>query len=101
MIVQGIKSEDTSYIDIIVHPIGVGMFSEEQFDDWITEARKISVLFNTMIIGTSHADGTFRNSNVSIPISYCFDKNGETIFISKNDVRTRVLDIQTKEVSFH
>lgn len=93
-------NEDTPDIDIIVHPIGVGMFSEEQFDEWINEAKKIAVAYKSMIIGTSHADGSFRGSDVSIPIAYCFDKNGDAIFVSKNDVRTRMLDIQTKTVSF-
>jgi hypothetical protein len=51
-------------------------------------------------IGTSHADGSFRGSDVSIPTAYCFDKNGDAIFVSKNDVRTRMLDTQTKTVSF-
>lgn len=99
LVKQGIKNEDTSGIDVIVHPIGVGMFSEEQFDEWINEAKKIAVTYKAMIIGASHADGLFRGSNVSIPISYCFDQNGKTIFISKNDIRTRMLDIATKTVS--
>ncbi|NRF95844.1 hypothetical protein HQN89_34085 [Paenibacillus frigoriresistens] len=97
---QGVKNDDTRKIDLIIHPIGVGMFSEEKFDEWTKEARKIAVTYKTMIIGTSHADGSFRGSDVSIPISYCFDENGDAIFISKNDVRTRMLDLQTKTVSF-
>ncbi|ULL18555.1 hypothetical protein DVH26_31255 [Paenibacillus sp. H1-7] len=97
---QGVAGQDTCGIDLIVHPIGVGMFSEEQFDEWIHEARKIAVAYNTMIIGTSHADGSFRGSDVSIPIAYCFDANGEAVFVSKNDVRTRVLDVLTKTVTF-
>ncbi|TVX97563.1 hypothetical protein [Paenibacillus cremeus] len=100
LVKQGVKNEDTRGIDLIVHPIGVGMFSEEQFDEWINEAKKLAIIYKTMIIGTSHADGSFRGSDVSIPIAYCFDKNGDSIFVSKNDVRTRILDIQTKTVSF-
>jgi hypothetical protein len=80
LIKQGVNNEDTRNIDLIVHPIGVGMFSEEQC--------------------TSHADGSFRGSDISIPIAYCMDKNGEALFISKNDVRTRILDTKTNEVSF-
>lgn len=100
LVKQGVKNEDTNAIDFIVHPIGVGMFSEEQFDEWLNEARKIAFSYKTMIIGTSHADGSFRDSDTSIPIAYCFDNTGEAIFVSKNDVRTRILDIRTKTVSF-
>lgn len=100
LVKQGVKNEDTLDIDLIVHPIGIGMFSEEQFDEWINEAKKIAIAYKSMIIGTSHADGSFRGSDVSIPIAYCFDKNGDAIFVSKNDVRARLLDIQTKIVSF-
>lgn len=100
LVKQGVKNEETCGIDVIVHPIGVGMFSEEQFDEWINEAKKIAVTYKAMIIGASHADGSFRDSDVSIPISYCFDQNGNTIFISKNDIRTRMLNITTKTASF-
>lgn len=100
LVKQGVKNEDISGIDVIVHPIGVGMFSDEQFDEWINEAKKIAVTYKTMIIGVSHADGSFRGSDVSIPIAYCFDQNGKIIFISKNDIRTRMLDFATKTVSF-
>ena len=56
-------------LDFIAHPIGVGMFSEEQFTLWIEEATRIAIKYNTMIIGTSHADGSYRNCGISIPIS--------------------------------
>lgn len=75
------------------------MFSEEQFQEWLDEARNIAVTHNTMIIGTSHADGSFGDTGMSIPIAYCFDKDGEAVFISKNDVRARILDTETKVIS--
>ena len=84
-------------IDFIVHPIGVGMFSDEQFEYWIKEAKEIAKTYKTMIIGTSHADGSYRNCGVSIPISYCIDSNGEPIYISKSDTRTRIVNLYTKE----
>ncbi|SUA97686.1 Uncharacterised protein [Paenibacillus thiaminolyticus] len=28
--------------DLIVHPIGVGMFSQAQFDEWVEKARQIA-----------------------------------------------------------
>ena len=52
----------------------------------------------TTIIGTSHADGSYRNCGVSIPISYCIDVSGEIIFLSKSDKRTRIISFLTKEV---
>ena len=85
-------------IDFIVHPIGVGMFSNEQFNLWINEAKRIAKKYNTMIIGTSHADGSYRNCGISIPISYCIDKSGEEIYISKSDTRTRIIDLNTKTI---
>ncbi|PLT31134.1 hypothetical protein [Peribacillus deserti] len=98
IIVQGIKSDKSDAIDLIVHPIGVGMFSTEQFDEWIAEATKIAITYKTKIIGTSHSDGSYRNAGVSIPIAYCIDKDGSAVFISKNDVRTRVFNWETSEV---
>lgn len=85
-------------IDLIAHPIGVGMFSEEQFEQWVGEAKAIAKTYKTIIIGTSHADGSYRNCGVSIPISYCIDSNGEPIFISKSDTRTRIVDLSARKV---
>ncbi|OPJ62830.1 hypothetical protein [Clostridium chromiireducens] len=87
-------------INFIAHPIGVGMFSDEQFEEWISEAKKIAKTYNTIIVGTSHADGSYRNCGISIPISYYIDSNGEPIFISKSDTRTRLVDLNTGVVEF-
>lgn len=96
-ILKGLEGLEDS-ISIVAHPIGVGMFSDKQFDEWINLAREIAVKRNTMIIGTSHADGVLKGYDISIPISYCIDENGEDIFISKSDVRNRILDLETKEL---
>ena len=85
-------------LNFIAHPIGVGMFSEEQFEQWINEAKEIAKTYKTMIIGTSHADGSYRNCGISIPISYCIDSDGEPVYISKSDIRTRIMNLTTKEV---
>lgn len=98
LIVQEIKGEEYNDVDLIVHPIGVGMFSNEQFEEWITEATKIAIKYKTMVIGASHADGSFGDTGVSIPIAYCIDKDGSVVFISENDVRARILNFETKEV---
>lgn len=84
-------------INFIAHPIGVGMFSDEQFEQWVNEAKKIAKTYKTIIIGTSHADGSYRNCGISIPISYCINSDGEPIYISKSDTRTRIVDLDTKE----
>lgn len=99
LILQGLTSEEAVPPDLLVHPIGVGMFSEEQFEEWINAAREIAIAHRTMIVGTSHADGSYRDSDVSIPIAYCFDERGEAVFVSKRDVRARILDLETKEVT--
>lgn len=83
-------------IDFIVHPIGVGMFSDEQFELWINEAKRIAKTYKAIIIGTSHADGSYRNCGISIPISYCIDSDGVPIYISKSDIRTRIVDLDTQ-----
>ena len=90
----------TEKINFITHPIGVGMFSDEQFDEWINEAKTIAKTYKTMVIGTSHADGSYRNCGVSLPISYCIDCNGEPVFISKCDTRSRILDLDTKQIEY-
>jgi len=85
-------------LDFIAHPIGVGMFSEEQFALWIEEATRIAVKYNTMIIGTSHADGSYRNCGISIPISYWIDSTGQPIYISRNDTRSCIINLETRQV---
>lgn len=85
-------------IDFIAHPIGVGMFSNEQFEEWINEAKRIAKKYHTMIIGTSHADGSYRNCGISIPIAYFIYSNGEEVFVSKSDTRTRIVNLNTMEV---
>ncbi len=96
--VEGLKNHE--HLSIIFNPIGVGMFSEEQFMEWSEEARKIAMERKAMIIGTSHADGSYRNCGVSIPIAYCYDEKGEEVFLSKNDTRTIVLETDSRITSF-
>lgn len=95
--VRDLKNVKTK-INFIAHPIGVGMFSDEQFELWIDEAKNIAKTYNTIILGTSHADGSYRNCGISIPISYCIDSDGEAIYISKADTRTRIVNLSTKEI---
>lgn len=74
------------------------MFSDEQLGLWINEAKKIAKTYNTIVLGTSHADGSYRNCGISIPISYFIDRGGEPVYISKADVRTRIVDTDTREI---
>jgi len=86
-------------LDFVAHPIGVGMFSEAQFDEWVAEAKRIAVEYKTMVIGTSHADGSFRNCGTSIPIAYCIGSDGEAIFLSKNDLSPVMVDTVIKSTT--
>ncbi|WP_074085398.1 hypothetical protein [Paenibacillus sp. P32E] len=91
---NGLEGQAES-LDFIAHPIGVGMFSEEQFTMWTEEAAQIAVKYKCPVIGTSHADGSYRNCGVSIPISYCIDANGQPLYISKADTRSRIVDLKS------
>ncbi|WP_137791605.1 hypothetical protein [Bacillus sp. E(2018)] len=93
---RGLKNEKT--LDFIFNPIGVGMFSEEQYTEWSEEAKRISIQQKAWVLGTSHADGSYRNCGFSIPIAYCFDETGRDILLSKDDIRTRIVDTKTKTV---
>jgi hypothetical protein len=99
-ILKGVRDlkKVTKNMNIVTHPIGVGMFSDEQYEQWLGEAKKIAKAYNAMVIGTSHADGSYKNCGISIPISYCIDCNGEAIYASKSDTRTRIVDLDSKEV---
>lgn len=93
---RDLKNIDKDF-NFIAHPIGVGMFSDEQFDKWVNEAKNIAKTYKTIVIGASHADGSYRNCGISIPISYCINSDGEPVYISKSDTRTRIVNLDTKE----
>jgi len=99
LVLQGTSKITGPAPNLIIHPIGVGMFSEEQFDEWITEAKRIAKESNAMIIGTSHADGSYRDSEVSIPIAYCIDRDGREVFVSKDDTRTILYESTTERIT--
>ena len=80
-------------VEIIFNPIGVGMFSEEQFEEWSGRAKELAVVNNCYVIGTSHADGSYMNCGISIPIAYVFDREGNEVYLSKNDTRPVLVDI--------
>lgn len=98
LVLQGLGEISELNIDFVAHPIGVGMFSDQQFNEWITEAITIAKRHMTMVIGTSHADGCFKDSDISIPIAYCVDLNGEVVFVMKNDTRTVIFDTESREI---
>ncbi|MFF2091630.1 hypothetical protein [Paenibacillus sp. NPDC058174] len=98
LVLQGVKSEEFPSPDLIVHCIGVGMFSKEQFDEWTGLAQEMARTYCTYMIGVSHADGFYRDSTVSIPIAYAFDREGNVIFIAENDTRPRTWDTVSNEV---
>ena len=98
LVLQGLPAGQSVGPDLIVHPSGVGMFSQAQFDEWVEKARQIARANHAIMIGTSHADGSFRDSEVSLPIAYCIDSSGEDVFISNSDVRSRLLNFDTHDV---
>lgn len=92
LVLQGFCNENIGNVDIVMHSIGVGMFSEEQYSEWVEEARKIALQHQCIVMGTSHADGSYRDSEISIPIAYCITPDGEVVLASRSDTRTILLD---------
>ncbi len=94
LILQGLSTVSEK-LDLIVHPIGVGMFSEGQFEEWMNLAKKNAREHQAIMLGTSHANGSYKNCGTSIPIAYGVNRYGEEIFVMKNDTRSVVLDLDT------
>ncbi|MCZ4141343.1 hypothetical protein BZG17_26315 [Escherichia coli] len=42
-------------------------------------------------MGSSHGDGFYRDSEVSIPIAYCIAPDGTVVLAARNDTRTRTI----------
>lgn len=99
LVLQGFRNVDTGGVDVIMHSIGVGMFSEEQYTEWIEEARQIAVQNQCIVMGTSHADGTYRDSEISIPIAYCIAPDGQVVLASRNDPRTRLITLDKQNTA--
>ncbi|QOS80199.1 hypothetical protein JNUCC31_04475 [Paenibacillus sp. JNUCC31] len=99
LVQQGFRNENIGKVDIIMHSIGVGMFSEEQYAEWIEKARQISLQNQCIVMGTSHADGSYRDSAISIPIAYCIAPDGGLVLEAKNDTRTRLIVLNKGEVT--
>ena len=91
-ILKGSRDLPQTNFDFIVHPIGVGMFSEEQLDLWLNEAQKIAKQFNTIVLGTSHSDGSYKNCGVSIPIAYCIDNEGKLVCLLKDNSKDQIIE---------
>ncbi|WP_458463380.1 hypothetical protein [Paenibacillus sp.] len=91
LVLQGFRNENIGSVDIIMHSIGVGMFSEEQYSEWVQEARQIAMQHQCIVMGTSHADGSYRDSEVSISIAYCIAPDGEVVLASRSDTRARTI----------
>lgn len=97
-ILKGITGFEPTHhnLSLIAHPIGVGMFSDEQFDEWVDCATKVAIKYQCYIIGTSHADGSYRNCGVSIPIAYCINPDGTPLLISRGDTTTRIIELSSE-----
>jgi len=95
LVQQGFRKEFKGQVHLIMHSIGVGMFSEEQYAEWLEKARQIAMTERCLIMGTSHADGAYRDSDTSIPIAYCIAPSGDILIESRNDTRSRIIDLKS------
>jgi len=86
--------------DIIFNPIGVGMFSEDQFKEWTSRASEIAKDLKAYVFGVSHADGSYRNCGFSIPIGFGLDPEGGFIYLSHTDTRSVVIDLDDHQVTY-
>lgn len=99
LVLQGFRNENIGGVDVIMHSIGVGMFSEEQYTEWIEEARQMAIQNQCIVMGTSHADGSYRDSEISIPIAYCIAPDGQVVLASRNDTRTRLIVLDKRNTA--
>lgn len=97
LVLQGFENEEIGKVDILMHSIGVGMFSEEQYEEWLEAARGIAVKNGCLVMGSSHGDGFYRDSEVSIPIAYCIAPDGTVLLAARNDTRTRTVILSSDE----
>ncbi|MCH4886248.1 hypothetical protein EZV73_01645 [Acidaminobacter sp. JC074] len=86
--------------DIIFNPIGVGMFSHEQLIEWTTRAKQIAIDTRSILIGTSHSDGSYRDCGFSLPVSFVYDSEGNVIHESIDDARSVLIDLGSREVEY-
>lgn len=91
---------DFSDVEMIFNPIGVGMFSDDQFTEWSNRAKTLAERYNCYILGVSHADGSYRNCGISIPIAFVYAPNGRQVYLSKGDIRSMVIDLNSNEVEY-
>jgi len=99
LVLQGFRNENIGRVDIIMHSIGVGMFSEEQYTEWLEKARQMAIQNQCFVMGTSHADGSYRDSEISIPIAYCIAPDGQVVLASRNDTRTRLIVLDKRNTA--
>ncbi|WP_336761813.1 hypothetical protein [Paenibacillus sp. USHLN196] len=99
LVLQGFRNENIGHVDIIMHSIGVGMFSEEQYSEWVEAARQIALQHQCVVMGTSHADGSYRDSEISISIAYCIAPDGEVVLASHSDTRTRTILLNRGDIA--
>ena len=98
-ILKGPRDFPVASYDFILHPIGVGMFSEAQLTQWLTAAKTVARQCQTYVIGCSHSDGSYKNCGISIPIAYCIDPQGNLVFLKKNDPTPVLLDYRSGKIS--
>lgn len=50
--------------------------------------------------GVSHADGSYRNCGVSIPIAFVYTSDGRQVYLSKGDIRSVIIDLNLNKVEY-
>ena len=93
LVLQGLDGVQKGDIDILFHPIGVGMFSKEQYDEWIHVAQQLARDYGCIVVGTSHADGSYQDNPVSIPITYLIGADGELIKATQHKTGNELVSI--------
>ncbi len=78
--------------NVVVNPIGVGMFSEDQFTTWTERAHAVALSCAAPVVGTSHADGRYKDAAVSLPLAFAFAGDGRTLALRRCDPRPVVVD---------
>ena len=86
--------------NVIFNPIGSGMFSHEQFDEWVERAKKTAKFFSATVCGCCHADKHFRDSVLAISISFVIGPDGQTLHLSKDDLRVVVFDTASGQLEY-
>lgn len=101
LVLQGMDGVQRGDVDILFHPIGVGMFSKEQYGEWILIAQQIAREYDCIVVGTSHADGSYQDNPVSIPITYLIGAGGELMKATQHETGSELVSLMNNHSILH